>query len=195
MAITPVQIKELRERTGLSVMDCKRALEDTSGDIEKALIVLRKKSSASAAKKADRTLGAGVVQAYIHASKDVGAMVLLSCETDFVAKNEEFITLAYDIAMHATATSPQYVKRDDVREEDLVKARELFKAESEDKPEAMRAGIIEGKINSYLKEKVLLEQDHIKDPSKTINNLVEEAVQKFGERIEVSECVRFSVRS
>ncbi len=194
MAITPADIKELRDRTGLSVMDCKKALEETDGDQEKALIVLRKKSSAAAAKKSDRSLGAGVVQSYIHASKDVGALVLLSCETDFVAKNTEFLALAYDIAMHATATSPEFIKREDVKEADITKARELFEKEAADKPENKRLSIVQGKVDSFLKDKVLLEQSFVKDPSRTIKDLIDGAVQKFGERIEVSECVRFSVR-
>jgi elongation factor Ts len=193
MAITTEEIKALRERTGLSVMDCKNALESTDGDMEKALIVLRKKSSAVAAKKSERTLGAGVVQSYIHSSMDVGAIVLLSCETDFVSKNDEFIELARNIAMHATATNPRYVSRDTVKEKDLEKAKELFKEEAKDKPKEKQKAIVEGKINSYLKELVLLEQPYIKDPEHTINDLVEQATQKFGERIEVSECVRISV--
>lgn len=194
MSITPTQIKELRERTGLSVMDCKNALEETQGDMEKALIVLRKKSSAAAAKKSDRQLGAGVVQAYIHASKDVGALVHLSCETDFVAKNAEFLTLAYDIALHATATSPEYISREQVQESDLVKARELFEDEAKDKPEDKRAAIVQGKLDSYLKEKVLLDQPFVKDPARTVRDLIEGATQKFGERVEITDCVRFSVR-
>lgn len=193
MAITTEDIKVLRERTGLSVMDCKNALEQVDGDMEKALIVLRKKSSSAAAKKSERTLGAGVVQAYVHASNDVGTIVLLSCETDFVAKNEEFMELARNIAMHATATNPRYIKREHVKDEDLVKAKQLFEEEAKDKPADKRANIVEGKLNSYLKEQVLLEQEYIKDPSRTINDLVEQATQKFGERIEVSECTRVSV--
>ncbi len=195
MSITPADIKALRERTGLSVMDCKHALEQAEGDAEKALLILRKKSSAAAAKKADRTLGAGVVQAYIHASRDVGAIVLLSCETDFVAKNEEFIALAYAIAMHATATNPQFISRDQVREEDIAKAKQLFEEEAADKPAERRAAIVEGKLNSFLEERVLLDQAYVKDPNMTIRGLIEQAVQKFGERIEVSECFRASVRS
>jgi elongation factor Ts len=194
MAITPQEIKALRARTGLSVMDCKSALEQAEGDVEKALLVLRKKSSAAAAKKSDRTLGAGVVQAYVHASKDVGSLVLLSCETDFVANNPEFVALAHDIAMHATATSPDFIKREEVKDEDIAKAKQLFTEEAADKPEDKRAAIIEGKINSYLKERVLLEQPYIKDQTVTIKDLIEQATQKFGERIEVSECKRFSVR-
>ncbi|MBP9759829.1 MAG: elongation factor Ts [Candidatus Pacebacteria bacterium] len=194
MAITPNDIKGLRERTGLSVMDCKHALEQAEGDMEKALIILRKKSSAAAAKKSDRTLGAGVVSSYIHSSKDVGSMILLSCETDFVAKHEDFVALAHDIAMHATATSPRFITKTEVKDEDVAKAKQLFEEEAADKPADMRATIVEGKLASYIKEQVLLEQEYIKDPSRTIQQLIEEATQKFGERIEVSECVRFSVR-
>jgi elongation factor Ts len=194
MAITTDQIKALRERTGLSVMDCKHALEQTDGDMEKALIVLRKKSSAAAAKKSSRTLGAGVVQAYVHASQDVGALVLLSCETDFVAKNEAFIALARDIAMHATATNPDFIDRAEVTEESTTKAKQLFEEEAAEKPADKRAAIVAGKLDAYLKERVLLEQAFIKDPSLTIKDLVEQAVQKFGERIVVSECTRLSVR-
>jgi len=193
MSITPEEIKTLRTRTGLSVMECKKALEQTEGDIEKALIVLRKKSSAAAAKKSDRTLGAGIVQAYIHSSMDVGAMILLSCETDFVAKNTEFVELARNIAMHATAANPQFISRTQVKDEDIAKAKQLFIEEAKDKPEDKRDAIVEGKLNSYLQEKVLLEQQYIKNPDITIQNLIEQAIQKFGERIEVSEYSRFSL--
>ena len=193
MGITTEDIKALRERTGLSVMDCKNALEQVEGDMEKALIVLRKKSSAAAAKKSERALGAGVVQTYVHSSNDIGTIVLLSCETDFVAKNAEFLELARDIAMHATATNPRFISREHVKEEDMEKAKEIFEKEAEDKPKEKRAAIVEGKMNSYLQEQVLLEQPYIKDPSKTIKDLVEQATQKFGERIEVSECFRVGV--
>ncbi len=193
MAIGTEEIKKLREETGLSVMDCKNALEQTDGDMEKAKIVLRKKSSSIAAKKSDRTLGAGVVQSYVHASFDVGALVLLSCETDFVAKNQEFIDLAHNIAMHATATNPRFVSRDEVKDEDIKKAKQLFEEEAKDKPEDKRDAIVEGKMNSYLKEQVLLEQPYIKDPKTSINDLVEQATQKFGERIEITECKRVSI--
>ena len=195
MAVTTEAIKELRQRTGLSVMDCKHALEQASGDMEKALILLRKKSSAAAAKKSSRTLGAGVVQAYVHTSQDVGALILLSCETDFVAKNPEFLTLARDIAMHATAMNPEFISREQVRDEDVTKARQLFEEEAANRPEDKRAAIVEGKLNSYLSECVLLDQAFVKDPTVTIRDLIEQATQKFGERIEVSECVRFSARA
>jgi elongation factor Ts len=194
MPITTDDIKALRERTGLSVMECKKALEQTEGDAEKALIVLRKKSSAAAAKKSERTLGAGVVQSYVHASQDVGALVLLSCETDFVAKNEAFKALAHDIAMHATATNPEFIKREDVTADSIAKAKQLFEEEAKDKPADKRDAIVEGKLNAYVSERVLLEQPFIKNPDVTIQNLIEQAVQKFGERIELVGCVRLSVR-
>lgn len=193
MTIAPEQIKALRERTGLSVMDCKQALEQTSGDMEQAMLVLRKKSSAAAAKKSERELKAGVVQSYVHSSKNVGTIVLLSCETDFVAKNEEFVALARDIAMHATATAPSCISREHIATEDVARAQALFEQEAADKPEAMRTAIIAGKIESYYKDRVLLEQEYIKDPKTTIQGLVEAATQKFGERIEVSECTRLAV--
>jgi elongation factor Ts len=188
------QIKALRDKTGVSVMECKKALEEAGGDDEKALVLLRKKSSRAAEKKADRTLGAGAVAAYIHASGDVGAMVLLSSETDFVSKNEDFKKLAYEIALHAAAMAPQFVSKEQVKPEDIRAAKEVFEREAEEKPENIRAQIVEGKLNDYLKEKVLLEQPFVKDSSKTIRDLVEEATQKFGERIEVTECVRLGVR-
>jgi elongation factor Ts len=193
MAITPEDIKTLRTRTGLSVMDCKNALEQASGDMEQAVLILRKKSSAAAAKKSERDLGSGVVQAYVHASQDVGTIVLLSCETDFVAKNEAFVALARDIAMHATATAPSCVSREQVPAEDIARATALFEQESADKPADKREAIVAGKLESYYKDRVLLEQEYIKDNSTTIRDLIEAATQKFGERIAISECTRVAV--
>jgi elongation factor Ts len=193
MDISPQAVKELRLRTGISFMQCKKALEETGGDLEQALQVLAKLSGDIAKKKFDRTLGAGVVQSYIHA-KEIGALVLLSCETDFVAKNEEFIKLAYDIAMHAAAARPLYIRREDVPEEDIAMLREKFSGEVGDKPAEMHEKIIEGKLSARLKEVVLLEQSFIKDETKTIKDLLDAAVQKFGERTEVSKLSVFSVR-
>ncbi len=184
------EIKALRDQTGISVMQCKKALEEAKGDVEKALILLRKKGSEIAAKKSDRTLGAGVVQAYIHAGS-VGAMIELSCETDFVAKNEDFKKLAYEIAMQVAATNPLFLRYDEVTDEAKTAAREVFTKEIEGKPEDMKEKIMEGKLMSYFGEKVLLEQAYIKDPKLTITNLIESAIQKFGEKIEVTRFVRF----
>jgi len=194
MAITTQDIKALRERTGVSVMQCKAALEEADGDTEKALVILRKKGGAVAAKKSDRALSAGVVQAYIHSSKDIGALVALSCETDFVAKNEEFVALAYDIAMHVAAANPTFKNRAAVTEEATKAAREVFEKEAQDTPRDMQEKIVSGKLDAYLREKILLEQPFIKNPDNTIQNLITVAIQKFGENIEVSDFVRFSLR-
>lgn len=186
-------IKQLRDETGVSIMQCKKALEESGSDIEKAKVVLRKVSAQIAAKKADRELGSGVVQAYIHAGNSVAGVIVLACETDFVAKNEEFVKIAYDIAMHVAATAPEFISRTDVTEESTTAARAVFTEEAADKPEGMREKIIEGKLDSFLKEKVLLEQPFVKNPDSTIQGILDEATQKFGERVEISEMSRFSV--
>lgn len=195
MKITTEQIKQLRDTTGVSVMQCKRALEEAGGDMDQAIILLRKKSSDIASKKEGRELNAGVVAAYIHAGGNVGSMVELACETDFVAKNEEFKRLAYDIAMHVAASKPEFLSTGDITEEDKGKVRAAFAKEVEesDKPADIKEKILQGKIDSYFKEKALLEQNFIKDPSVTIKNLEEQAVQKFGEKTKVVRFVRFSV--
>ena len=176
-------------------MQCKKALEEAGGDMEKAKVILRKQSSAIASKKSDRTLGAGIVAAYTHAGGSVVGAVVLACETDFVSKNEEFGKLAYDIAMHVAAMNPQFRTRDDVKEEDLTAARAVFEKEAAVIPEQIRAKAIEGKIDAYLREKILLEQPFVKDPSQTIRGLIDSAVQKFGEKVEVVRFERLSARS
>lgn len=186
-------IKQLRDETGVSIMQCKRALEEADNDIEKAKVALRKISAQVAAKKSDRELGSGAVQAYIHAGNRVAAVVVLACETDFVAKNEEFIALAYDVAMHVAAVAPEFISRTEVTDEATAAARAVFEEEAADKPEEMRTKIIEGKMDAFLKEKVLLEQPFVKNPDSTIQGLLDEATQKFGERIEVAEMMRFAV--
>lgn len=194
MAITTEQVKQLREETGVSVMQCKKALEEAGGDAEKARVILSKISKQQADKKSDRSLGSGTVGAYVHGEAGrVGAMVVLSCETDFVAKNEEFQSVARDIAMHIAAMAPKYLRREDIPEEDLEKAREVFMEEVKDKPEDKQEMILKGKLDAYFGELILLEQKFIKDPTKTILNLCEEAVQKFGENTTVTEFARFSV--
>lgn len=194
MNITTDQIKDLRSATGVSVMQCKKALEDAGGDVEKAKIILHKISKQSADKKASRTLGAGVVMSYIHNNGSVGAMVELLCETDFVARNDDFKALARDIAMHITASAPEYLKIEDIPEGDRERARELFEKDLDaKKPKEIRDKIIEGKLSAYFGEKVLLDQAFIKNPEMTIRSLVEQAVQKFGERTEIGRFVRFSI--
>ena len=175
-------------------MQCKSALEESDGDVEKALIALRKSAGAHVDKKADRELGAGVVEAYIHTNKEVGSMVMLSCETDFVAKNEDFVALAREIAMHVTATNPLYTRREQASPEERAKLIEVFEKESGNKPAAVRENIIDGKLDAHFKEVALLEQPHIKDADRTIKDLLDEAVQKFGERVEITHFSRVSVR-
>lgn len=192
--ITTEQIKELREATGVSVMQCKKALEEAKGDMEKAKIILYKISKQSADKKADRNLGSGVVSSYIHGNGSVGSIVELLCETDFVARNDDFKALARDIAMHIAASAPEYTKMEDVKEEDKQKAKELFEKEGEGKPKEIRDKIIEGKLAAYFGEKVLLEQMFIKNPEVSIRSLIEQAVQKFGERTEIGRFQRFSIK-
>ena len=160
---TTEEIKELRDQTGVAIMQCKKALEEAGGDIEKAKVILRKLSSAIAAKKSDRALGAGIAAAYTHAGGSVVGAVVLGCETDFVSKNEEFSKLAYGIAMHVAAMGPQFTSRDDIKEGDLKAAREVFRDEAAKVPEAARAKAIEGKVDSYLRDRVLLEQPFVKD--------------------------------
>lgn len=193
--ITTEQIKELRELTGISVMQCKKALEEAGGDKEKALLILRKKSGDIATKKGDRELGAGVVESYIHSNKTVGALVELSCETDFVARNEEFVTMARDIAMHITATNPQYLDEAEITEDVRAKVIDMFKKEVEEsgKPADIQEKMMEGKLASYFGERTLLNQSFVKNPDITIKGLIDGGVQKFGEKIAIARFSRFSV--
>lgn len=190
-------IKALRDETGVAVMQCKKALEDAGGDMEKARMMLRKKSGELAAKKSDRALGSGVVAAYIHGNASVGAIVELSCETDFVAKNEEFKKLAYDIAMHIVASNPKYRVEADISEADRAKAKAFFEEEVEKtmagKPEAIKAKALEGKMDTYFAELVLVKQPFVKNPDVTVGDLIKGAVQKFGENTELTRFSRFAV--
>jgi len=193
--ITTEKIKELRDLTGVSIMQCKKALEDASGDWDKALMLLKKKGAEVAEKKAERTLGAGIVHSYIHANGSVGVLLELNSESDFVAKNEAFKALAYDIAMHIAAMNPEYVKDEDVSSGEMEKVSKMFKEEVDksDKPEDIKKKMLEGKITTYLGERTLLKQAFIKDPNLTIAGLIESHIQKFGERIEVRRFSRFSI--
>lgn len=194
MEITSADIKALRDKTGISVMQCKKALEEAGGDMEKALIILKKKRSEAADKKSDRILGAGAIGVYIHNTNEVAAMVHLASETDFVAKNEEFVALAKEIAMHVAAQNPKYISREDLTETELQKAKEVFGEEIKDKPQEMQEKILEGKLNSYFKEQILLEQDFIKNPDTTIGEMINGAVQKFGEKVTLVSISRLSTK-
>jgi elongation factor Ts len=195
--ITTEQIKELRDSTGISVMQCKKALEEAGGDLEKARVILRKKSGELAAKKSDRTFGAGIIQSYLHSTGKVAALVELVCETDFVSGNEEFKTLARDIAMHVTAANPKFLTIDEVTEESKSTAKEVFLKEIADSgkkvPKEMEDKILEGKLATYFADQVLMNQAFIKNPDVTIEALITAAIQKFGEKIAVARFVRFAV--
>ena len=194
MEISSAQLQELREQTGISVMQCKKALVEAEGDMEKAVIILKKKRSEAADKKSDRELCAGAVGTYIHNTNEVAAMVLLASETDFVSKNDEFIALAKEIAMHVAASNPAYITKEEIPAEALEKAKEVFTPELEGKPEDMKEKIMEGKLSSYFKDQVLMEQDFIKNPDTTIGEMVTGAVQKFGENVSIAQISRVSVK-
>ena len=194
MEISSAQLKELRDKTGISVMQCKKALEEAEGDMDKAIIILKKKRSDAADKKSDREIAAGAVGSYVHNTNEVAAMVLLGCETDFVSKNPEFVELAREIAMHAAATNPTFVKREDVDEKAMNAAKDLFEKEVADKPEDMREKILEGKLSSYFKDQILMEQPFIKNPDTTIGEMITGAVQKFGENVQIVNFSRLSVK-
>lgn len=194
MDISMDTIKALRDETGVSVMQCKKALEEAAGDMEKARVLLRKASAAIASKKADRELGAGIVAAYTHAGGSVLGAVVLGCETDFVSRNPDFAKLAYDIAMHVAAMNPQFKRKEDVQESDVRAAKEVFADEVAHVPEAMREKALTGKLDSYLSERVLMEQSFVKNPEVTIRELIDGGMQKFGEKIEVVRFERLSVK-
>jgi elongation factor Ts len=194
MAITMDEVKKLRDETGVSIMQCKKALEESAGDMEKAKIALRKKASSDAAKKGDRAFGAVCSQAYIHQGGKVAAMVQLACETDFVSSNPEFMMLASDIAVHIAGMNPEYVKESDIPEEVKERYLTVFKEEAAatGKPEAVQQKIAEGKWAEFLAGSVLMNQKFLKDDTKTIADLLSGAVQKFGENTSVVKFVRFS---
>lgn len=193
MEISLDTVKILRDKTGVSIMQCRKALEEAEGDMDKAEVILKKRSGAAADKKADRDLAAGAIGSYVHDGV-VGAMVLLSSETDFVSKNEEFAELARAIAMHIAASNPSVLSSEEISENAKTAAMSIFKEEVKDKPAEMQEKILEGKMASYFKDQVLLEQSYIRDESKTIRDLLNEATQKFGERVEISKFARFSAR-
>lgn len=195
MEITAALVKELREKTGAGMMDCKRALTEANGDIERAGEVLREKGLASAAKKSGRVAAEGIVESYIHGGGRIGVLVEVNCETDFVAKNDDFRNFVKDIAMHIAASNPQYVKRDEVPEEMISKEREIVRAQTlnEGKPEKIVDKIVDGRIEKFLKEICLLDQPFVKDPDKTVETLVKEKIAQIGENISIRRFSRFVV--
>jgi elongation factor Ts len=195
MEVTAAMVKELREKTGAGMMDCKRALTEASGDIERAGEVLREKGLASAAKKSGRVAAEGIVESYIHGGGRIGVLVEVNCETDFVAKNDDFRNFVKDIAMHIAASNPQYVRREEVPEEMIAKEREIVRAQTlnEGKPEKIVDKIVEGRIEKFLKEICLVDQQFVKDPDKTVETLVREKISQIGENISIRRFSRFVV--
>ncbi|NLU09614.1 MAG: translation elongation factor Ts [Tepidanaerobacter acetatoxydans] len=191
--ITPEQVKELREQTGAGIMDCKKALVEADGDIEKAIIVLREKGLAKAAKKQNRLASEGIIESYIHGDGRIGVLVEVNCETDFVARNEEFKSFAKDIAMQIAASNPKYLSRDDVPHDVIEKEREILKTQAlnEGKPEKIVEKIVDGRIEKFYEENCLLEQPFIKDPDKNISQLIMEKIAIIGENITISRFARF----
>jgi elongation factor Ts len=193
MQITAQMVKELRERTGAGMMDCKWALGEAGGDMEKAIDLLRKKGLAAAAKKAGRVAAEGAVGSYIHAGGKIGVLVEVNCETDFVARTDQFQELVRDIAMHIAAAEPRVISREEVTADDLERERAIFREQAlaSGKPEAVVDRIVAGKLEKYYAEYVLLEQPFVKDPDKTVGQLVQERIAKIGENIVVRRFARY----
>lgn len=195
MAVSAAAVKELRERTGAGMLDCKKALDETGGDIDKAIALLREKGLAAAANKAGRIATEGVVESYIHAGGRIGVLVEVNCETDFVAKTDQFREFARDIAMQIAAANPKFVRREEVPADEIEKEKEILKnqALNEGKPEKIVEKMVEGRISKYYEEYCLLEQSFIKDPDKTISELLNEKISKIGENITIRRFVRYEL--
>ena len=194
--ISAAQVKELRERTGAGMMDCKNALVETGGDIDKAVELLRQKGLASAAKRAGRSANQGLIEAYIHFNNTVGVLVEVNCETDFVANTDEFKALAKDIALHiASPAAPRFVSREEVSQDEIDHETQIFakQAQESGKPENVVDKIVEGKINSFFREIVLLDQPFVKDDSKTVQQLLDETSARVGEKVAVKRFVRYKL--
>ena len=193
--ITAALVKELRERTGAGMMDCKKALSATDGDLEKAIDFLREKGLAAAAKKAGRVAAEGLVEAYIHGGGRIGVLVEVNCETDFVAKTDAFKELVKDIAMHIVATNPSYLKREEVPTAELEHEQAVLaeQARNEGKPEKIIEKMVAGRIEKYYKEVCLMEQPFVKDPDKTISDLITESIAKIGENISIRRFTRYQL--
>ena len=195
MAITANDVKELRERTGAGMMDCKRALTEADGNMDKAIEILREKGLAAAAKKSGRIAAEGLVASYIHMGGRIGVLVEVNCETDFVAKTDNFKDLVHDVAMQIAATNPQYVSKEEVPADVIEKEKEILRAQAlnEGKPEKIVDRMVEGRIEKYYKEVCLLEQPFVKDSDKTVKGMIMEAIASIGETISVRRFVRYEM--
>ena len=193
MTITAGMVKELREKTGVGMMKCKQALQEADGDLGAAEKLLRKKGEAAAAKKADRATGEGLVSSYIHTGGKIGVMIEVNCETDFAARSPDFQGLVRDIAMHIAAAAPRFLSRDEVTESDLNDEREIARDQAiqAGKPEAVVEKIVTGKVDKYYSQNCLLEQPYVKDPDKTVGELLHEAVGRIGENMQIKRFARF----
>ena len=191
--ITASSVADLRKTTGAGLMDCKKALVETGGDFDAAVDLLRKKGVATAAKKAGRDASEGIIETYIHTGGKVGVMIELNCETDFVAKNEDFQAFARDICMHIAAAGPIWVSREEVPEADLEKEREIAMAQAEGKPPQAIQKIVEGKLEKYYSQTCLLDQPFVKDPEKSVKDLLTERIAAVGENMIVRRFARFAV--
>ncbi|MEL1134018.1 translation elongation factor Ts [Desulfitobacterium sp. THU1] len=193
--ISAAQVKELRERTGAGMMDCKKALNEVGGDMDKAIDYLREKGLAAAAKKEGRIAAEGVVEAYIHGGGRIGVLLEVNCETDFVANTDDFKQFTRDIALHIAAAKPLYLTKEEVPADVLEHEKNILKAQAlnEGKPEKIVEKMVEGRISKYYKEVCLLEQEFVKDPDKTINDLVLEKTSKIGERIVIRRFTRYEM--
>ncbi len=195
MGVSASEIAQLRAKTGAGMMDCKKALDEATGDMEKAIDILRKKGIAKAAKRADKVTAEGLVYSYIHGEGRIGVLLELNCETDFVAKTDQFKSLASDLAMHIAAANPKYLSREEVKTEDIIREQEVYRGQlqNEGKPEAMIEKILEGKMSKYYGEVCVLEQSFIKDEEKTIEQLLTEKSGEIGEKISLRRFVRFEL--
>ena len=191
--ITAEMVKQLREKTGAGMMDCKKVLQEAGGDLDKAAELLREKGLAAAAKKAGRIAAEGIVESYIHGGGRIGVLVEVNCETDFVAQNEGFKTFVKDICLQIAASNPEYIRREEVPQEILEKEKEILKAQAlnEGKPANIVEKMVVGRIEKYYKEVCLLEQSYVKDPEKTVQQLLNEQIASIGENINIRRFVRF----
>ncbi len=187
------KVKELREKTNAGVMNCKVALKEADGDIEKAIDILRKKGVSLASKKSSRTAKEGMITSYIHMNNKIGVLLELNCETDFVARNEEFTKFAKELTMQIAAANPTYITKDEVTPEDLVREREIIKEQNKNKPEHALEKIMEGKLKSYYQGICLLEQPYIKDPKVSISDLLTAVIAKTGENIVITRFTRYQL--
>jgi elongation factor Ts len=194
MTVSAEQVKELREKTGVGFMECKSALQESKGDMEGAITILRKRGLASAARKSGRETKDGLIGAYIHNGK-IGVMLEVNCETDFVARNPDFQTLVKDLAMHIAASDPRFIRKEDVTEDVLASEREIYKeqARATGKPENVLDKIVEGRMSKYFSEACLLEQPYVKEPSITVRDHIAAHIQKIGENIQIRRFIRYKL--